>query len=391
LEDFEFIAPPGERPDVVCLVYRDLHTGQTTRLWRDQLSGQPPYEIADDTLVCCFVANAEISCHLALGWPVPRNILDLSPEFKCQVNGRGLPRKNQGLIGALQYFGLNSIPAKRKDAMRNRILKGWPFAVEEREEILRYCAEDVEALEQLLDKLLPHIDLPIALHRGEAVAALARSQHVGVPVDMEIFTQLADQKTWRRIRDHMVPLVDTAGIYIRDKRGEWHWNNARFEEWTMAEGIVWPRYEETGKLNMRRKTIESMSAAYPQVEPLRQLRYIRDKLRKIKLSVGKDGRNRTVLWPFSSKTSRTQPKASEWIFSPSVWLRFLIRPKPGKALAYIDYSSMEFLAAAAMSDCHVGTNNRSNPMLELYQSGDPYLNFGKMIGLVDSTTQCIIE
>jgi DNA polymerase I-like protein with 3'-5' exonuclease and polymerase domains len=122
-----------------------------------------------------------------------------------------------------------------------------------------------------------------------------------------------------------------------------------------------------------------MAKAYPQIEPLRQLRYIRDKLRSIQLSVGGDGRNRTVLWPFSSKTSRTQPKAKHWIFSPSVWLRFLIKPEPGKALAYIDYSSMEFAAAAALSDGHTGA---SNPMLELYKSGDPYLNFGKIIGLI---------
>ena len=38
LEDFEFISNPGERPDVVCMVFHDLSTGQTTRLWRDQLS-----------------------------------------------------------------------------------------------------------------------------------------------------------------------------------------------------------------------------------------------------------------------------------------------------------------------------------------------------------------
>ena len=112
---------------------------------------------------------------------------------------------------------------------------------------------------------------------------------------------------------------------------------------------------------------------------LRQLRYIRDKLRSIQLSVGHDARNRTVLWPFSSKSSRTQPKAKHWIFSPSVWMRFLIKPEPGRALAYIDYSSMEFLGAAALSDGHTGP---SNPMLELYRSGDPYLNFGKIIGQI---------
>jgi hypothetical protein len=49
LEDFEFISRPGERPDVVCLVFHDLSTGQTTRLWRDQLATSCPMT-RDDTL-----------------------------------------------------------------------------------------------------------------------------------------------------------------------------------------------------------------------------------------------------------------------------------------------------------------------------------------------------
>jgi hypothetical protein len=383
-EDFEFISVPGERPDVVCMVFHSLRTGQTTRLWRDQLNDQLPYE-ERSTLVGSFVFNAEGTCHLSLGQPIPKNVLDLSPEFKCHVNGKGIPRKNQGLIGALQYFGLDTIAPKRKDAMRERIMKGWPFTAEEQKQILDYCAEDVDMLRQLFLTMLPHIDLPIALHRGEGVAALARSEHIGVPIDMEIYPQLADQKTWREIRDTMVPLVDVHGVYVCDKRGEWHFNVACFEEMLAAEGINWPRKED-GKIDLRRKTFDSMAKAYPQqIEPLRQLRYIRDKLRKIQLSVGHDGRNRTVLWPFSSKTSRTQPKAKYWIFSPSVWLRFNIKPPPGTALAYIDITSAEFGIAAASSDKHTGPDN---PMLNLY-NGDPYLNMGKIGGLIppDATRQ----
>jgi DNA polymerase-1 len=78
LEDFEFIARPGERPDVVCGVFHDLSTGQTTRLWGDQLE-RPPYDMGPATLVVSFVFNAEGACHLALGWPLPKNVLDLSP------------------------------------------------------------------------------------------------------------------------------------------------------------------------------------------------------------------------------------------------------------------------------------------------------------------------
>jgi DNA polymerase I-like protein with 3'-5' exonuclease and polymerase domains len=50
-------------------------------------------------------------------------------------------------------------------------------------------------------------------------------------------------------------------------------------------------------------------------------------------------------------------------------LRFLIKPSPGQALAYIDWSGMEFQIAAALSDC--------KPMMELYATGSPYLGFAK--------------
>src|SRR5262249_61268965 len=91
-----------------------------------------------------------------------------------------------------------------------------------------------------------------------------------------------------------------------------------------------------------------MAKGHPQLEGLRQLRHARDKMRKIKLAVGADGRNRTVLWPFKAKTSRTQPKASQWIFSPAVWLRSLIKPGPGMAVAHVGWASLGVLIAARL-------------------------------------------
>jgi DNA polymerase-1 len=366
--DFEFIAKPGERPDVVCLCAQELRSGQTIRLWRDQLGPVPPYRIDAGALFVCFVANAECCCHLSLGWPLPAKVLDLSPLFRCAVNGRTAP-EGKGLLAALAYYGIGSIGRKRKDDMRGRILQGWPFTAQEREQILEYCASDISALAALLPKLLPEVEIDLALHWGEFVAVSALMEHRGVPIDMEIFSQLQDARAWAFVRDAMVPAIDAQyGVYVKGKDGEWHFSVERFEAYCIRRGIDWPRLE-TGKLNLRRKTFESMCKAWPELEDLRQLRYARDKMRRIKLAVGADGRNRTVLWPFQAKTSRTQPKAAGWIFSPAVWLRSLIKPGPGRAVAYIDWSSMEFQIAAVHSEC--------KPMLELYATGSPYIEFAK--------------
>ncbi len=95
-------------------------------------------------------------------------------------------------------------------------------------------------------------------------------------------------------------------------------------------------------------------------------------MRLADLAVGADGRNRCLLSPFQSRTGRNQPSNSRFIFGPSAWLRSLIKPDDGRAVAYIDWSQQEFGIAAAFS----GDAN----MLVAYRSGDPYLAFAKQAG-----------
>ena len=51
--DFEFISKPGEHPDVVCLCAKELRSGQTVRLWRDQLAARRRFA---PTPACCSFA-----------------------------------------------------------------------------------------------------------------------------------------------------------------------------------------------------------------------------------------------------------------------------------------------------------------------------------------------
>jgi hypothetical protein len=147
----------------------------------------------------------------------------------------------------------------------------------------------------------------------------------------------------------------------------------RFAAWLARNGIPWP-YLESGKLDLGDETFRQQAKAYPLIAPLRELRSALSELRLNDLAVGSDGRNRTILSAFRSRTGRNQPSNSRLIFGPSVWLRGLIKPPAGHAVAYIDYSQQEFGIAAALSG--------DAAMQEAYKSGDPYLTFGKQAGAI---------
>ena len=127
-------------------------------------------------------------------------------------------------------------------------------------------------------------------------------------------------------------------------------------------------------------TFRQVARAYPQIAPLRELRSSLAELRLNDLRVGRDGRNRTILSAFRSRTGRNQPSNAKFIFGPSVWLRGLIKPPPGHAVAYVDWTQQEFGIAAALSG--------DTAMQAAYRSGDRYLAFAKQANAVpDSATK----
>jgi hypothetical protein len=68
--------------------------------------------------------------------------------------------------------------------MRKRILAGGPYSDEDREAILDYCQTDVDALAQLLPRLIEsRQNLAPALWRAEFMKALALAEWHGVPID----------------------------------------------------------------------------------------------------------------------------------------------------------------------------------------------------------------
>jgi DNA polymerase I len=118
-----------------------------------------------------------------------------------------------------------------------------------------------------------------------------------------------------------------------------------------------------------------MAKMYPIISPLRELRNALATMRLFEdLQIGEDGRNRAMMSAFRTKTSRNQPSNAEFIFGTATWIRGFIKPPPGHAIAYIDWSSQEVGIAAALS----GDKN----MMADFATGDPYLAFGIRAGLL---------
>lgn len=366
LVDFEFRATPGDRPQSICLVARELCSGRKHRVWLDGSDAPeiPPYPTGDGTLFIAYYASAELGCHLALGWPLPRHVLDLFVEFRNLANGKAITC-GYGLLGALTYFGLPAMAVSEKDTMRALALRGGPWSASEQDSLLDYCESDVIALEKLLPKMEPYLDIHRAVHRGRFMRAAASIEHSGVPIDRPTLRRLQSRK--EEVIDQLIDTIDRDfGIY--DGRS---FRQERFAGWLIFNDVPWPHLK-SGQLALDDDTFREMARRYPLVQPLRQLRSVLAQLRLLEISVGRDSRNRTMLSAYQARTGRNQPSNSKFIFGASSWLRRLIKPARGMGLAYIDWEQQEFGIAASLSG--------DDTMIEAYLSGDPYLTFAQQAG-----------
>jgi hypothetical protein len=350
----------------VCICVLDLKTGKT---WQQRLGGfspEPPFPTGDDSLFVAYAASAEMRFFRAMKWAAPRRILDLYAEYCCHRNGRD-GAKGRGLVDALTYFGLDTLGATHKANMIARILAGPPYSESEWKDILEYCMDDVRALARLLPALLPHIEWKGALLRGRFAPAVAAIEDAGVPIDVALHDKMVQH--WPQLQSALIRNIDRAfNVYDGNTFKE-----DKFEELIERLGLPWPRLP-SGKLSKSDKDFRDMARIFPVISPLRELRHSIGKMRRTDLKVGFDGRARTAVRPFASRTSRNQPSSSTNIFGGSVWRRGLIKPEPGYAMAYLDYSAEEFAIAAARSG--------DVAMMRDYSGGDPYINFGVAIGVL---------
>jgi hypothetical protein len=365
--DTEFISKEGNRPDGVCLVVRELRSGETRRYWQDDLRkmARPPFETGSDSLLVAFAAQAELSCFETWSWRSPANIMDQYAEFRVITNGS---RQKGSLLSALALYNLPHMDASLKDSMRDLVLRG-RWTRDETIQILDYCESDVDASEALLLATANVIDWPRAVIRGKYCQAVAAMEHHGIPIDVE--TLYLVRYKWPQIRRELIREVDAAyNVYDRES-----FKRDRFSRWLNVNGIPWPRIL-SGLLDLSDDAFKLQELQWPVIAPLRELRNTVRQPDLDGLQVGRDSRARTSLRPYSSITGRNQPSSTRFPFGTAKWMRGFISPTKEEDLAYIDFSCQEIAIAAGLSG--------DERLLAAYLEGDPYIGFAKQARLVPS-------
>jgi DNA polymerase I len=365
----------GDPMTPLCLVARELRSGRVVELWQDKLGPFPPYRLDADACIITYVGGAEFGVHATRSWGQPACAIDAYVEFRHLTNDGNIKSGDRekgfySLDGALRYFGGNGIDTAHKKDMRDRILQGPPFSLQERRDILDYCRSDADALAQLIPYLVPTIrSLPHAYMRASFVWAIAQQEYRGIPLARADLNRILDR--WDDMRVDLVTAMDAPYGCYEIVDGEAHWRKERHAAMVQRLGVAWPTYAD-GSYDTTAETFKEVARQYPELEPLRELRSSISKLRLHKLAVGGDNRNRAQLWPYSTKTARNAPGASAYVFGPAKWLRFLITPSPGFALVYRDYEQQEMFIAAVVSG--------DSELLAACETGDVYLGIAKQLG-----------
>jgi len=448
--DTEYYNSTEKNFRVVCAVTKD-HLEDSHRVWwtHEDPSEFVAYiaaKIADDYMFCAHNMVADVSALVSIGVDVSEmKCLDTMVETlmlqnqnhkrkygKYFIDGKygeskfGLSTDNWDKshvgsgLAAITYNILGVTPNPNKKDMRYRIIRGGPFTEQEKQEILDYCASDIEHLTSLLKALVAEIrglcnigGIPPtleeyyeeALIRGKWMKNCALIERRGIPINLERL---------KRLQDNMDEIVNALKanlstqvypFYIYNKK--WVKNDANLFKLIEDKGLgkIWPQTSASNPEKKRYKADDDTLGMFSHIAEIKELQRVKakcvglsyisaaaegfvevkssnSKTKVIKKNadgsmaqkIGSDGRLRVFVWPYYSTTSRNQPSNGQFIFVMPSWMRCLIQPPKGKVIIGADFRAQESIIAA----CESGDKN----LEAAYDSGDSYICFAKMAGAV---------
>lgn len=339
--DFEFDCPEGANPEPHCFVAFEIRTGATVKMLREDFPVEPPYGVGPDSLVLLYSGASDLRCHLAVGWPLPENYIDLCVESKLLHNSPGPDRGCPSLIESLDRFGISHIDAAAKKKEQKRYAKP-ALTDEDRREILPYCASDVVVLPELFTKLLSGMDIDCALERGAYVREMAVIEHRGIPISTREYEKTSANR--KQIRLDLIA-HSPVGPDLYTEKGSFSYK--RFAAWLEKNEIHGWDTTPSGRLVTQEEYVQKVVAVAPGVQPFLDLMLALKDFKKCPFGIDSDGRSHADQIPFGTVSGRNAP--SGFVLVCSKFWRWIVRAPEGAALIYCDYSNEEFATAAFLS------------------------------------------
>lgn len=299
---------------------------------------------------------------------------------------------------------------ERKEEMRKLCMYNETFDQEEQDEILEYCTGDIAELKDILDAIVRHYSKLLdrdqfknlkdaMLYRGNIVARTALVSSIGYPVSREKVTNFTNNvpKIIQAVQLEINEQFPEMQIFRpKGKKGSglFSLNTLALKKWIKESDYAnhWMKTKGKG-ISLKLDAWEqhfSFRHDFPDGNlPAQILRWLKlnQSLNGFKPKsvtaknpdtffsyYGDDDRAHPYLNSHGSQTDRFQPKALGYLHLKSAWMRSMVEPEEGRAIAAIDYGSQEFFISALLS----GDEN----MIEAYLSGDVYLHFAKLAGAV---------
>ena len=294
-----------------------------------------------------------------------------------------------------------------KDEMRNLILsKDLEKIQEHMDEILEYCASDTRYLRALdvaiTNALLKESICDVRkdqLERGRYSVATALCEQIGMPVNVELLNKIIEKtpaildshkETVNKFFPFFVPETCKPpktyknGNVFHYKPEPAHKDMNAYQIYVSSLNIQNFPKTKTGKYKSDSKTLEEFGySTYGEgLEELWKFNKTDSSLKWFRgdngngffTRFGSDNNIRPYFGIFGTQTGRNAAKAKTFPLAMSSWLRAIINPEEGEIIVGSDFSQQEVYVAAILS----GDQN----LLDAYNSGDVYLAFAKMAGMV---------
>lgn len=326
---------------------------------------------------------------------------DKRPHDRPPVNLLGCQYKMLGNVTEADYHF--------KNKMRDLILKTERYTDQQKDQILNYAKSDVKdlfdlykAMRDAVIKLLrkdfnAEEFLKEQLWRGESVARAALISAIGYPVNRDkivnfvknvpniikdcqedINDQFPDMEVFRWNKKDNRYSLNTKAVKAWIEESEYAdiWTRTKGKDYSLSLDAFekhfhfrhnFPRGNFPAQFLRYLKLGQSLNGFKPKSVTAKNKETFFN-------YYGSDHRAHPYLNSYGAQSSRFQPKATGFIHLKAAWLRSVVEPRKGRAIAAIDYSSEEFILSALIS----GDKN----MLDAYESGDVYLYFAKLAGAV---------